>query len=138
MVEKTHTAGWWPQFYEPLKSMSAKIADWFAPAADAAATQEHYEINMELPGVKSDDIEIAVNDNTLTIKGEKRFEREQSGRSYFFSEREYGAFQRSFRLPAHTEADAITANFKDGVLTVKVPKAGPPPDRSKKIEVRAG
>ncbi len=137
MVEKTHTAGWWPQLYEPLKSMGSKIADWFAPAADAAATQEHYEINMELPGVKAGDIDIAMHDDTLTIKGEKRFAREETGRSYFFSEREYGAFQRSFRLPAHTDRDAITADFKDGVLTVQVPKAGPPPDQSKKIKIRA-
>ena len=137
MVEKTHTAGWWPQLYEPLKSMGSKIADWFAPPADAAATQEHYEINMELPGVKSEDIDIGVHDNTLTIKGEKRFEHKEAGRSYFFSEREYGAFQRSFRLPAQTDRDAITADFKDGILSVRVPKAGPPPDKSKKIAVRA-
>ena len=137
MVEKAHTAGWWPQLYEPLRSMGAKIADWFAPAADAAATQEHYEINMELAGVKLDDIEIAVHDDTLTIKGEKRFERKESGRTYFFSEREYGAFQRSFRLPPQTDKDGITADFKDGVLTVKVPKSGPPPDRSRKVEVKA-
>ena len=71
-----------------------------------------------------------------TIKGEKRSEREEKGRTYFFSEREYGAFQRSFRLPEDAQADDVTADFKDGVLTVKVPKAGPPPDRTKKIKVR--
>ena len=138
MVEKAHTAGWWPSLYEPLRGLGEKIADWFAPRSEASEGKEAYDVTMELPGVKADDIHVSVQDGSLTIKGEKRFEREEKGRTYFFSEREYGAFQRSFRLPAHTEPDAITANFKDGVLTVKVPKAGPPPDRSKKIEVKAG
>ncbi len=66
----------------------------------------------------------------------KRSEREEKGRTYFFSEREYGAFERSFRLPADAQPDDITADFKSGVLTVKVPKVGPPPDRSKRIKVQ--
>ena len=138
MVEKSHTAGWWPQVYEPLRGLGEKIADWFAPRADAAATQDFYEINMELPGVSPDDIEVSHHDGSLTIKGEKRYRHEESGRSYFFSEREYGAFQRSFRLPADAQADNISADFKNGILMVKVPKAGPPPDRSKRIKIRAG
>ena len=137
MVEKAHTAGWWPQLYEPLRGLGEKIADWFAPRADAAATQNAYEINMELPGVAADNIDISVHNGSLTIKGEKRFEQEEKGRTYFFSEREYGAFQRSFRLPADAQAEDITADFRDGILTVRVPKAGPPPERTKKIQVRA-
>jgi HSP20 family protein len=92
---------------------------------------------MELPGVSSENIDVSVHDGSLTIKGEKRSEHEEKGRTYFFSEREYGAFQRSFRLPADAQADDITAEFKDGILTVKVPKVGPSPDRTKQIKVRA-
>ena len=136
MVEKAHTAGWWPSLYEPLRGIGQKVADWFAPASEASAGQSAYEITMELPGVSSESIEVSVHDGSLTIKGEKRSEREEKGRTYFFSEREYGAFQRSFRLPEDAQADDVTADFKDGVLTLKVPKAGPPPDRTKKIEVR--
>jgi HSP20 family protein len=138
MVEKSHTAGWWPQLYEPLRGIGAKIADWFAPPSDAAATEDAYEINIELPGVAADDIDIAVDDGQLTIKGEKRFQREETGRTYYFSEREYGAFQRSFRLPADADADKVVADFANGVLTVRIPKAGPPPERSKKIQIRTG
>ena len=136
MVEKAPPAGWWPNLYEPLRGIGQKVADWFAPASEASAGQSAYEITMELPGVSSENIEVSVHDGSLTIKGEKRSEREEKGRTYFFSEREYGAFQRSFRLPEDAQADDVTADFKDGVLTLKVPKAGPPPDRTKKIKVR--
>ena len=79
---------------------------------------------------------MSVHNGHLTIKGEKRFQREETGRTYFFSERENGAFERSFRLPADTRGDKITADFKDGVLTVKVLKVGTPPEESKRIKVR--
>ena len=136
MVEKSHTAGWWPSLYEPIRGIGERIADWFAPRSDASAGEGSYEITMELPGVGSENIDVSVHDGNLTIKGEKKFERQEKGRTYFFSEREYGAFERSFRLPADAQPGDITADFKDGVLTVKVPKAGPPPDRSKKIKVQ--
>ena len=138
MVEKSHTAGWWPQIYQPLRSIGEKIADWFAPRADAAATQAHYEVNMELPGVAAEDIEVSMHDDTLMIKGEKRFQREETGRSYYFSEREYGAFQRSFRLPADADAEKVSADFKDGVLTVTVPKAGARRENARRVEIRSG
>jgi HSP20 family protein len=138
MVEKTHTAGWWPQVYEPLRNIGAKIADWFAPASDAASTEDAYEINMELPGVEADDIDIAVDDGQLTVRGEKRFQREEKGRTYYFSEREYGAFQRSFRLPSDADADNVAADFLNGVLTVRIPKAKPRQESAKKIQIRTG
>jgi HSP20 family protein len=138
MVEKTHTAGWWPQVYEPLRNIGAKIADWFAPASDAASTEDAYEINMELPGVEADDIDIAVNDGQLTVRGEKRFQREEKGRTYYFSEREYGAFQRSFRLPTDADADNVAADFQNGVLTVRIPKTKPRQESAKKIQIRTG
>ena len=141
MVEHTHSAGrragWWPQLYEPLKQFGEKIADWFAPRSEASAAEDYYEISMELPGVRPDDIEVSLHDNHLTIKGEKRFAREEKGRSYFFSEREYGAFERSFKLPPDAAKEGISAEFENGVLQLRVAKAGPPPDRTKRIEVRA-
>lgn len=137
MVEKSHTAGWWPHIYEPIRGIGEKIADWFAPRSEASAVQDCYEISLELPGVNADDIDVSVENGHLTVKGEKRFEREEKGRTYFFSEREYGAFQRSFRLPADAQAGDITADFKNGVLALKVPKAGPPKDRSKRIQIRS-
>ena len=138
MVEKSHTAGWWPQVYEPLRQLSERIADWFAPRSEASAIKDCYEISIELPGVKLEDIDVSAHDNHLIVKGEKRAEREEVGRSYFFSEREYGAFQRTFRLPPDADQDAITADYKDGVLSLRVPKAGPPPETKTRIKVRSG
>ncbi|MGI9412416.1 MAG: Hsp20/alpha crystallin family protein [Hyphomicrobiales bacterium] len=135
MVERSHAAGWWPSVYEPLRKMSEKVADWFAPRADAVASGDFYEINMELPGVSVGDIDVSIHEDTLTIKGQKRFEREEKGRTYFFSEREFGAFQRSFRLPAEIDSGAVNADFVDGVLTVRVPKAAPPEEKVQRIEI---
>ena len=137
MVEKGHTAAgsWWPGLMEPLRAAGERIADFFAPSADAAATGEAYEINVELPGVKADDIDVTVDDDTLTVRGEKRFEREEKGKTYFFSERAWGAFHRSFRLPPDAKADAVSADFKDGVLAIRIPKAGPAKDRVRKVPI---
>lgn len=138
MVEKSHTAGWWPYLYEPLRGIGEKIADWFAPRSEASAVRDCYEISLELPGVKAEDIDVSVEDGHLTVKGEKRFEREEKGRTYFFSEREYGAFQRSFRLPPDAQANDVSADFTNGVLVLKVPKVGPQQDRTKRIPIRSG
>ena len=142
MVEKSHTAAgeaasWWPGVYEPLRGLGQRIADFFAPNADAAATDDFYEINLELPGVTSNNIDVSIHDGSITIKGEKRSQREEKGRTYFFSEREYGAFQRSFKLPADANPENVTADFNDGVLLIRVPKAGPPAQEATKIEVRS-
>jgi len=78
-----------------------------------------------------------VQDASLTIQGEKRFEHEETGRTYFFSEREYGAFQRSFRMPPDADGDRIDAAFKNGVLTIKIPKLQPAAGDNRKVLVRA-
>jgi hypothetical protein len=79
-----------------LRRLGEKVAEWFASKADAAMAEDCYEISLELPGVAATDIDAMVQDGSPTIQGEKM------GRTYFFSEREYGAFQRSFRLPRAT------------------------------------
>ena len=136
MVERTQTAGWMPGLYEPIKKAGQAIADWFAPRSDAAVTSDAYEIAMELPGVRSEDIEIAVQENRLVITGEKASEHEETGRNFLFSEREYGAFQRAFRLPQDADQDAIDADFKNGVLKIRVSKAQTAAGPSKKIAIR--
>jgi len=136
MVEKSHTAGWWPNLYEPLRTIGSKVAEWFAPASDASALEDCYEINVELPGVSADDVDVAVHDNNLIVRGEKRFKREETGRSFFFSEREYGAFQRTFRLPPDADREKIDAAFSDGVLSLNIAKTGASRSEEKKISIR--
>ena len=74
----------------------------------------------------------------MTVHGEKKTEREEKDKTYFFSERTFGSFERSFRLPANADADNIAANFKDGVLAIRIPKSGPPPEKTRKIEIKNG
>lgn len=123
MVEQTRSMGWWPSLYEPFHQLGARVADWFSPASEAAHGDDAYTISVELPGVKLEDIDLSVHDGVLTLKGEKKSEREIKRENYYFSERQYGAFTRSFRLPGDADADALSADLKDGVLTITAPKA---------------
>jgi HSP20 family protein len=136
MVENTRTAGFWPNLYEPLRNIGQRVADWFAPRSEASAMQDYYEINVELPGVKPDDVEVSVHENSLMVRGERKFERREEGRTFFFSEIEYGSFQRTFRLPADADSDKIDAAFTDGVLNLRIAKASPSKPAGKKISVR--
>lgn len=136
MVEKSHTVGSWAHLYEPLRGIGQKVADWFAPRSEASSIEDSYEIKVELPGVKTEDVDVSVHDNNLTVRGEKRFEREETDRNFFFSEREYGSFQRTFRLPPDASSDKIDAEFKDGVLCLKITKESPTKSAGRKINIR--
>ncbi len=135
MVEKAHTAGGLPDFYEQFINLGRKVADWFAPKSEGSVTKDFYQIVMELPGVEADHIEISARNNTLTVHGEKKSEHEESGRTFFFSEREYGSFQRTFRLPPDADEDSVEAEFENGILTLKVPKPGAAEPEETKIEI---
>ena len=139
MVEKSHTAGsgWWPSMYEPLRNIGEKVAEWFAPKSEASALDDFYEINVELPGVKAEDVDVSIHENSLTVRGEKRAERQQTGQSFFFSEREYGAFQRTFRLPPDADSEQIDAQFKDGVLCLRIAKRSSSKPAPRKVEIRS-
>ena len=89
---------------------------------DVAEDDDQYVITLELAGASKDDVTIEAHDDVLTIRGEKRSEREEKEEHRRYVERTYGSFARSFSLPANANADAIRASFADGVLTVEVPK----------------
>lgn len=138
MVEKTHTTGFWPSLADPFRSMGTRLAEWIAPASEASADDDVYRISIELPGVEEKDIELAAENGIVTLKGEKKTEREEKGETWFFSERQYGAFSRSFRLPPDADEDKVKADLKNGVLTVTVPKAKPEEKKSKQVRINAG
>jgi len=93
----------------------------WSPAVDVAESDTCYVVTAELPGASKEDISIECHDNVLTIKGEKRDEREESDEHRHYVERSYGSFTRSFRMPPDA-SDEINARFRDGVLTVEVQK----------------
>ena len=106
------------------------------PAVDVTEDDAGYNIAAELPGLEEKDVEVVVAGNTLTIKGEKRYEKEEKSKNRHMSERAYGSFQRSFALPDGVDRDKIAADMAKGVLTVKLPKTAQGQNR-KKIEVKA-
>ena len=93
------------------------------PAVDIAETGDLLTITAELPGVAAKDVDISLEKGVLTIRGEKRFEHEEKKDDYRRIERSYGSFSRSFALPHEVDADKAKAEFKDGVLTLTLPKA---------------
>ena len=106
-----------------------------APAIDLVEKADAYEISAELPGLDEKDVDIRLANGTLTIRGEKKEEKEEKRKDYYLSERRYGSFQRSFRLPDGVDADRIEAGFARGVLTVKLPKTKEAQQSEKKIDI---
>ena len=107
------------------------------PAVNVEETADELLLTAELPGTPEEDIHVDIENNILTIRGEKREAREEAdeGRRYHVWERRYGSFHRAFTLPRSVEADAIRADFDDGVLTVRLPKS--PEAKSRAIEISA-
>jgi HSP20 family protein len=122
MVETSHSSGFWPSLYEPFARAGTRLSEWLSPASEASSDKSAYRISVELPGVAEADVTLDVHDGVMTLKGEKREEREEKGDTWYFSERRYGAFSRSFRLPPDADGDKAKAVLKDGVLSVSVPR----------------
>ena len=105
----------------------------FSPAVDIVVEKDNVIVKADLPGLTKDDVSVTLQDNYLTIRGEKKHETEQKEANYFLSERVYGSFTRTIELPLAVDAKKIEARFKDGVLHVTLPKteeAKPEADRS--------
>jgi HSP20 family protein len=107
------------------------------PQIDISETDREVQIAAELPGMSADDIEVRLDDGVLTIHGEKRSERKNDKQEYHLAERSYGTFSRYVRLPFSVDPEQVQATFKDGVLTVVVPKPGDVQRKSNKIDVKA-
>ncbi len=108
-----------------------------APFVDVVEKEKECQISAELPGLDEKDVEVSIADDLLTIKGEKKEEREEKAKNYYASERRYGAFQRSFQIPSGVDADKIGASFQKGVLMVTLPKTPEAQTKEKKIAIEA-
>ena len=107
----------------------------WSPAVDVKESDEEIEVSAELPGLDKENIDVSATDGVLTLKGEKKYEKESEDEDVHRTERAYGSFSRAFTLPAEVKADEISAEYKDGVLTVKLPKAEAA--KARRIEVKA-
>ncbi len=94
----------------------------FAPPVDVYETDQNVVLKVELPGIKPDEVEVRVEDHTLFLKGERKFEKEVKEENYHHIERSYGNFVRTFPLPNSVNAEEAKAEYKDGVLTLTMPK----------------
>jgi HSP20 family protein len=109
-----------------------------APAVDVVETGNAYELAADLPGIDEKNIEVKLAQGGLTIKGEKQEEKEEKKKDYYLHERQIGSFERHFALPEGVDTDKIEASFKNGVLTVRLPKKPEAIKPEKKIEVKTG
>ena len=109
-------------FRHPAFSSTLSSANRWAPSVDIAENDDQYVITVELAGASKDDVNVEVHDGTLTIRGEKRDEREEKNEKRRYIERSFGSFARSFTLPNNADGDQVAARFQDGVLTVEIAK----------------
>ena len=104
------------------------------PAVDIAEKEDEIEVHAELPGVKPEEVSVSADEDTLTIRGEKKLEREKKDTSWHMMERSYGSFTRVLSLPAPVDASGAKASYKDGVLTITLPKR--PEAQARKVEIK--
>ncbi len=112
---------------------SMALADWI-PAVDVLETDTEFQIRAELPGIEKEQVSLAVEEGVLTISGRREQEKEENGKRYHKIERAYGSFARSFTVPDIVDQHKVSAEFKNGVLTVRLPKSEKA--RPKSIEVK--
>jgi len=117
-----------------LLTPSTGFFEGWSPALDVFEDQDKYVVNAELPGLKKEEINVSLEGNTLTISGERKQQEEKKEGENYRSERYFGRFQRSLTLPSQVDANKIQANYKDGVLSVTLPKSEE--SKSKQIQVK--
>jgi HSP20 family protein len=106
------------------------------PAMDLVEADDHYVLRADLPGLAEDDVQIEVEDNVLTVSGERKAEHEERGEGYHRLERAYGSFSRSLTLPEGVDAEAVHASFERGVLEVRIPK--PEERKPRRVSINVG
>ena len=123
----------WDPFREELSGFPGGD---FAPRFELKETKDGYVVKADLPGVKEADVEVSLNGNLLSVKGQREEEHHEEGESYYTSERSYGSFARTFTLPDSVDSEHVDADLKDGVLTIRIPRR--PEAQPKRIPIGAG
>jgi HSP20 family protein len=121
----------------PWAPVDRRLAAAFTPYVDVSETDKEIRVSAELPGMDEKDIDVSLTRDTLTIKGEKKEEKEDKGKDYYKMERSYGSFTRSVPLPVEVDTDKVHATFKKGVLEITLPKTAKAIQETKKIPVKA-
>ena len=122
-------------FDELMRSNDGNATTMWSPAADIFETQDAMVLKLEVPGVDRNNIDLQIENNVLTVRGERKFEQETKSDNYHRVERSYGTFSRSFALPVIVDQEKVTADYKDGVLKISLPKKEQA--KAKRIEIAA-
>ncbi|OGP72092.1 MAG: molecular chaperone [Deltaproteobacteria bacterium RBG_13_58_19] len=125
----------WDEYFGPGRRALQPLEEAWAPAIDVSEAADQITVKAEVPGMEAKDIDISLVGDVLTIKGEKKSEREEKKENYHLVERTYGSFSRSLKLPTAVKADKIDASYKQGVLTIVCPKKEEV--KPKQIEIKA-
>ncbi len=128
----------WEDFFGPGPRMPRLWTEEWTPAVDVAETPEQVTVKAEMPGIDPKEIDISLVGDLLTVKGEKKSEREEKKENYQLVERSYGSFSRALRLPAAVDADKIEAKYDKGVLTITCPKKEPVKPKAITIKTTEG
>lgn len=115
----------------------SNVVGMFGPSTDVTETDKSVDVSVELPGMTEDDIDISLSSDAMTIRGEKKIEHEEERKGVYMSERSYGSFYRTVPLPAGVDTDKADATFKNGVLTISLPKTAEAQAKIKRIPVKA-
>lgn len=121
-----------PLFRDLLESEESVVT--YAPRVDVVENKENFTVRAELPGMKKDDVKLKLENNVLTLSGEKRFDEKRDEDNFHLRETRYGKFERSFRLTDNVDRSNIVADYKDGVLTISLPKTKE--SQSKEIAIK--
>jgi HSP20 family protein len=121
-----------PLFRDLLETEESVIT--YAPRVDVVENKENFTVRAELPGMKKDDVKLTLENSVLTLSGEKRFEEKRDEDNFHLRETRYGKFERSFRLTDNVDRSNIVADYKDGVLTISLPKTKE--SQSKEIAIK--
>ena len=111
------------EFFHPSAAHRNAAAEWhWNPGVDVYENDNHFVIKADMPGIDKKDIALDVKNGVLTLKGERHADEEVKKEKAYFRERVHGRFERAFKLPDHVDTDKITADYKDGVLKIEIPK----------------
>lgn len=122
-------------FEDFLPATDGELAVCWSPRVDLTEFDDRYEVVAELPGIEREAVKVELSENTLSISGDKADQTEKKERSIYLTERRFGSFKRSFQFTTPVEADKIDASFKDGVLTVSLPKVEK--SKPRQVEIKA-
>ncbi len=123
--------------WDPFRRIE-KVTGLVMPDVDVTETEGELRVTAELPGMEEKDVEIELSGSQLTVRGEKKEEREETKKDYHVSERRYGSFRRTLQVPDTVDAENINAEMKNGVLTVVLPKTEEAKSKARKISVKKG